>query len=188
VTAGPFTIALLGLLVWMTFRRDRAPQVPALISADDVVNSAVGLARSVRRVGVAVEATPDDSPMIAEALALARSQQAEIVLMHIVEGVGGQWHGSAAGDQEFHQDEQYLKELVARLNRELTNSGAPPVRMALGYGSVTAELVRLAREGNVDLLLVGGHGHRGISDILRGTTIDAVRHGLTIPILAVRGK
>jgi manganese transport protein len=34
--------------------------------------------------------------------------------------------------------------------------------------------------------VLGGHGHRGLADLLRGTTIDGVRHGLKIPVLAVR--
>jgi manganese transport protein len=187
-TAVPMSAGLCALLLWMTFRADRPPQDAVTVSADDVVNSAMEMARSVRRVGVAVEGAVDDAPMVAEALALARSHRAELVLMHIVEGVGGQWHGSGAGDQEYHLDEKYLNALVARLNLELTGSGAPPARMTLGYGSVAKELVRLAREHKVDLMLVGGHGHRGLNDILRGTTIDAVRHGLRIPILAIRGK
>jgi manganese transport protein len=33
---------------------------------------------------------------------------------------------------------------------------------------------------------MGGHGHRVIGDLLRGTTIDAVRHRLKVPVLAVR--
>ncbi|HSV16326.1 MAG TPA: divalent metal cation transporter, partial [Tepidisphaeraceae bacterium] len=187
-TATPVAVALAALLTWMTFRPDRAPEEARTVSADDVVNSASEMVRIVRRVGVAVEGTADDAPMVAEAMALARSHRAELVLMHIVEGVGGQWHGPGAGDQEYHLDEKYLNALVARMNLELSGSGAPPARMTLGYGSVPKELVRLARENSVDLLLVGGHGHRGLNDILRGTTIDAVRHGLKIPILAIRGK
>ncbi len=180
-------VALASLLAYMTFHPDREPRSLTPVSADDVVNSAVELVRSIHKVGVAVEATAADSPMLAEAMALARSHQAELILMHIVEGVGGQWNGPDAGDQEFHHDEQYLRSLVGRLNLELTGSGAPPVRMALGYGSVPQQLVQLSKKENVDLLLVGGHGHRGLSDLLRGTTIDAVRHHLKIPILAIRG-
>jgi manganese transport protein len=186
--AVPGSLALAVLLVWMVVHPDRELQTAPAVAADDVVNSAVELVRSVNKVGVAVEAAASDAPMLAEAMALARAHGALLVLMHVVEGVGGQWNGPRAGDLEFHQDQQYLKDLVARLNLELTGSGAPPVHMVLGYGSVTEELVRLAKQENVDLLLVGGHGHRGLADVIRGTTIDAVRHGLKIPILAVRGQ
>jgi Mn2+/Fe2+ NRAMP family transporter len=34
--------------------------------------------------------------------------------------------------------------------------------------------------------VLGGHGHRALGDLLHGETIQHVRHGLDIPILAVR--
>ena len=51
---------------------------------------------------------------------------------------------------------------------------------------MTRELVRLAEKESIDFLVVGGHGHRGISDLIHGDTISSVRHGLKIPVLAIR--
>ncbi len=56
----------------------------------------------------------------------------------------------------------------------------------LGFGDVPREIVRLAREQKIDVLLMGGHGHRGISDILFGSTVTPMRHILDIPIVVVR--
>ncbi len=52
----------------------------------------------------------------------------------------------------------------------------------LGY-SVTfpGELVRMVHEQTIDALVMGGHGHRGIADLLFGSTISPVRHELDIP-------
>jgi manganese transport protein len=36
------------------------------------------------------------------------------------------------------------------------------------------------------LLVMGGHGHRGIKDIIFGTSISKVRHELKIPVLIVQ--
>ena len=33
-----------------------------------------------------------------------------------------------------------------------------------------------------------GHGHKRLADLIHGDTIQSVRHGLAIPILAVRGE
>lgn len=59
------------------------------------------------------------------------------------------------------------------------------MQTALGYGSVSREVVRLCREHEVDFLVLGGRGHRGFWDWLHGETIPGVRHGLRVPILAV---
>ncbi len=108
--------------------------------------------------------------------------------MHVVEGVGGQWHGGAADDAEARDDQQYLDGVADRLRAQVAEAEVPAIEVVLGYGGVVAELVRLSREQAVDLLVVGGHGHRGLADVVRGQTISGVRHGLNIPILAVRAK
>ena len=56
----------------------------------------------------------------------------------------------------------------------------------LGYGDVSRQIVNISREQGIDLMVLGGHGHRGLSDWLFGQTITPVRHGLRIPVFAVR--
>jgi manganese transport protein len=178
--------AMLGaLLLWMIIRPEGAPIEPRVVSASEVADAAAAMSRSIRRVGVALAAEKEDAPMLSEATALARTHGAEIFLIHIVEGVGGQYHGPRAGDIEFHHDDKYMRELVTRLRRDL-DGAVPSIEYKLGYGDVRREIVRLSQEHHVDLLVMGGHGHGTIGDLLRGTTIDAVRHGLKVPVLAVR--
>jgi manganese transport protein len=45
--------------------------------------------------------------------------------------------------------------------------------------------VRLAKELEVDMLVMGAHRHSGLKDILYGETVNTVRHELTIPVLIV---
>lgn len=185
MTAIPLAAGLGSLLLWMIFKSERDLAPARTLSGEAVADAAGTMYRSIKRIGVALAAEHADAPMLAEAISLARTRGAELLLLHIVEGVGGQYHGARAGDVEFHQDDQYLRDLVARLRRDLVGA-VPAIDYKLGYGGVRREIVRLAKEHKLDLLVMGGHGHGAISDILRGTTIDAVRHGLTIPVLAVR--
>ena len=126
--------------------------------------------------------------MLAEAIALARTHAAELVLLHVVEGVGGQWYGARSNDEESRQDEIYLTELTARLRAQLAETTIPSVTMGLGYGDVKRELARLGKAKGLDLLIVGGHGHRGLADLMHGETISGIRHRLEIPILAIRQR
>jgi manganese transport protein len=181
----PVTAGLLALLMWMTFRREAMSKPATQVSAEAVARAAAAIARPIARIGVALGAEADDAPMLAEAVALARTHRAQLLLMHVVEGVGGQYHGPRADDIERRGDELYVQQLVTALRTQLDGSVAG-VEAALGYGNVRRELVRLATHHGVDVLVMGGHGHRAFNDLLRGTTIDGVRHGLKIPIVAVR--
>lgn len=179
-------LALGALLVWMVFRGDRREAPAGPPPAAEVAAAAGVLGRRFARIGVALEARADDASMLAEAIALAKTHGAALVLMHVVEGVGGQFHGPEAADAESSQDEQYLRDLARHLHDELKIDGIPDVTFALGYGSVARALIQLAQEQRIDLLVVGGHGHGRLTDVVSGETINAVRHGLPIPMLAVR--
>jgi manganese transport protein len=182
----PAGIALAAMLVWMALRTDHPTQPLRRVSADEIVRTAQGMQKRFRRVGVALEARAEDAPMLAEAIALARIHKAELVLFHVVEGVGGQWYGPQTGDHESRQDETYLRALAARLRSDLSADEVPAIRPVLGFGNVTRQIARMARQEQVDILVVGGHGHKGLSDLLHGQTINGVRHAIDIPILAVR--
>lgn len=183
----PLALGLFALLLWMIFRREPTPVIAAAPIAD-VASAALLDARPMHRIGVALDASASDSRMIREAIALAKTHAAQLVLLHIVEGVGGQVYGHEADDAERRDDENYLTALADRLRAELAGSPIPAVHAVLGYGSVVRELVRLTHEHKLDLLVVGGHGHRGLADLVHGQTIPGIRHQLQVPLLIIGPK
>jgi manganese transport protein len=183
----PASVGLLALLMWMVFRREKEVEEGVAVSAQDVAARAAGAERRFRRIGVALDVRDTDAAMLAEAVALAKTHRADLVLMHVVDGVGGTWYGPQTGDQESREDQRYLQSLAERLRIELQGQGVAAIETVLGYGDPPAEIVQLAREKKIDLMVLGGHGHRGLLDLLHGNTISGVRHGLDIPIVAVRG-
>lgn len=179
--------ALAALLVWMIFRRDAAHgKDTESVRASDVLARAQVATRPIRRVGVALEAKESDAGMLARAIGLAGTHRAQLVLIHIVEGVGGQWYGQQTGDLEAREDERYLDDLVEQLRDEIKGGDLVSAHAVLGFGDVARELVRIVDEEKIDVLVVGGHGHKGLEDVLHGQTIPGVRHGLNIPIFAVK--
>ena len=98
------------MLAWMIVRRDdaRGKDVES-VRVDEVAAGAQSAAQPIRRIGVALEAENSDAKMLGQAIGLARTHHAELVLIHIVEGVGGQWYGQQTGDLEAREDERYLE-------------------------------------------------------------------------------
>jgi manganese transport protein len=133
-----------------------------------------------QHIGVAVEFSGGDNAVLAQAATVARMHHAPLLLIHVVEGPGADFYGSATDDQESRADRQRMGELVKHLQGQ--GLGAEGV---LGYGEPAAELVRLARERRLDFLVLGTHGHRFFADLALGQTVSPVLHRLQIPILVV---
>ena len=134
-----------------------------------------------KRIGVALAHNDIDKKVLSHALPLARQHDAVMFLFHVVEGAGGVTFGADAYDTEAREDEEYLNQVGV----SLAHRGVE-VEISLGFGDVSKELIRMVQEQNIDILVMGGHGHRGISDILFGSTVNPVRHQLEIPVIVVR--
>jgi manganese transport protein len=179
VTVVPLVAGLVFLLIHVSFaslfaarrRAQRAEPAPALELSTP----------TYRRIGVAIDFGPPDNKVLSHAGMLARSCDADLTLFHIVEGAIGQEFGKEAFGEEARQDAERLNAIARRLEE-----GGMKVTTALGFGRVPVALVRLARENNVDVLVMGGHGHRGLKDLVFGASISEVRHQLSIPVLVVQ--
>ncbi len=133
-----------------------------------------------KRIAVAVDFSDTDRDTIKNAISQG-GKDAEYVLIHIVETAGARIMGKEINDFETGTDELYIKEYADKLKEEGYN-----VIWRLGYGTPKKSIPEVVKNNNVDLLVMGAHGHKLIKDILFGTTVDAVRHKVKIPILVVR--
>jgi manganese transport protein len=175
-TVGPLSAALAGFLLWVMlyphYRYRSAGPAPLPVPELPAVH--------YQRIGVAVEFTGGDGAVLTQAAALARLHQAPLLLIHVVEGPGADYYGSATDDQESRADRQRIGELVKHLHAEGLHAEGE-----LGYGEPAAELVRIARQRKLDFLVLGTHGHRFFADLALGQTVAPVLHRLQIPILVV---
>jgi manganese transport protein len=177
VVPGAVGIALLLGYVAMPDAWRKRPPVPAAAPGLPTVRFEVP---HYRHIGVALDFGEKDGKVLSHAVALASQHGATLHLFHVVEGVGGIVLGPEAADVEAREDARHLEGIA----RQVEGEGVRVVT-ALGYGRVPEELVRLAEGEKIDLLVMGGHGHRGLQDLLFGASISEVRHRLTVPVLVV---
>lgn len=133
-----------------------------------------------KRIAVAIDFSEMDALAISHAVAQGK-QDAEYLLVHIVETAGAAVLGSATGDHETESDEANMNEYVSRLRAK-----GLQVSFKLGFGSPKTAIPEIVNEYHADLLVMGAHGHRVLKDILFGTTVESVRHNVRIPVLIVR--
>jgi len=137
------------------------------------------ITRSINNIVVALDFSDNDGKLIAHAITQGK-YDATYTLLHIIESVSANYLGASSDDLETRKDTLRLEGYALQL-KELGYK----VNIKLGYRNRVKEIVRLVKEAEGDLLIMGAHRHRGIKDYLFGETIDTVRHDLDIAILII---
>ncbi len=134
-----------------------------------------------KHIAAALGRDASDMAIVSQALSLAKTEGARLTLIHVVDSPSAQVYSSDVYDEHTRDDEQYLLEIA----EEVRSSGVM-VEIALVYGDPSRQLSAYAVSHDVDLLVLGSHGHRLLGDLLWGETVDPVRHQMAIPVLVVR--
>lgn len=134
---------------------------------------------------IPLENTAADETILGHIKPLARMTGAKLFLVHVSDGwVARNFEQlKLAESDEMKQDRAYLE----KRRREMTEEGFQ-CDTVLALGEPADEIIKLARDRNVDLIAMTTHGHRFIGDLLHGATADKVRHGVEIPVLLLKVK
>ena len=132
-----------------------------------------------RKIAVALDFSEKDTKLLAAAIGQAK-EDTVFILIHIVESASAILLGDQTADYETQKDKERLDLFV----KELREKGYQAEGI-LGFRHSAKEIVRIVKEENADILVVGAHGHTGLKDFIYGETVNAVRHELKIPVLVV---
>lgn len=131
------------------------------------------------RIAVALDFSEHDEKLLAYAISQGKSNT-HYLLIHIVESASAILLGNQSDDYETRKDKELMDSYVAQLQQYgFTAEGH------IGYKNRAREIVRIARETSVDMLVMGAHGHTGLQDFIYGETVNTVRHELKIPVFIV---
>jgi manganese transport protein len=132
---------------------------------------------------VAVEHSKADEAILDHIISLARMTNGRLLLVHVADGFAARHFEDLQlrESEEIRDDRAYLQ----RRADELRNAGLQ-VDCRLAMGDPATEIIKIADEEHVDLIAMSTHGHRFLSDLVHGTTVDKVRHTVRVPVLLLR--
>jgi len=141
---------------------------------------AAPVAQPLRKVALALDFSGNDVCLIEAALTFLLPARPPLALLHVVESASARAFGRKAADLESDNDQSELDAFAESLRRL-----GYQVETALGAGDPAPELARLANELEADLVILGGHGHRGLMDMIYGTTVEGLRHRTRANVLVI---
>lgn len=138
--------------------------------------------KSYNCIGIALDFSGTDRQMIEQATSLG-GKSVRYVLIHIVETAGARLLGKDIQDKETQEDERILGSYA----EQMTKMGFETIAV-LEFGSPVVKITEQVKKSDCDLLIMGSHGHKGIKDIIFGSTADEVRHKVSIPVMIVKAE
>jgi nucleotide-binding universal stress UspA family protein len=127
---------------------------------------------------------------LAYAASLARTFKASIICVHVIEpmvptvGYSGVTEPLPIADISGQLEDSAERELPKIAERE--ECAGLEMEELIVHGEAASEIVRVAKDRQVDLIVVSSHGRTGLGRILFGSTAEAVvRHALC-PVLVVK--
>ncbi len=135
--------------------------------------------KAPRHIFISLDFSSADSKALNYALTLGGTD-ADYKLLHIVETPGAIIYGEETEDYETRKDIEIIEKHVAQLKEQ-----GIKVDYLIGYGNPKKAIPELVNEHMADMLVMGTHGHSGLKDILFGTTVEDVRHSISVPLVIV---
>lgn len=136
-------------------------------------------------LAVELDSTCDDEP-VKKAMDLAKEFDAKLSLVHAIEHMSS--YGAAYGVAAGADIEEMLLENASNSMKKLgAGAGVSEADQVIKIGPARTIILEEADRLNADLVVVGSHGRHGIR-LLLGSTANAVLHGATCDVLAVRLK
>ena len=178
ILAGLFYLALLLIAIFYPLMRKKGVATPGQVHPDaaQLLQIAIPV---YEKIAVALDFSKNDLRLITHAIGQG-NKNTSYVLIHVVESAATRLMEKETDDLETRNDQERLDAYVMQLKeKDIKAIGL------LGFNDRAKEIVRLVKENNADMLVIGAHGHTGVKDLLYGQTIDSVRHGLKIPVLIV---
>ena len=121
-------------------------------------------------------------------VSFAREYQAELTLLHVVETVAVGYASDlfpVPMAEVFQEIAGYARSELDKLAREAREQGVTVVEKVV-QGKPAAEIMRVAREDTIDVIVLGTHGKGVLDHALFGSTTERVVRKAPCPVLTCR--
>jgi nucleotide-binding universal stress UspA family protein len=130
---------------------------------------------------VAFDGSRDSRKALDHAIGLARDQHARLTLLTVVPPAGALTAFAARGGETI----EIIRTGFERMLRDAAESIPEDIGLTtrVAEGPAAREIVKCAREGSHDLIVMGSHGRGRLGGAILGSVSQSVLHESPIPVL-----
>jgi nucleotide-binding universal stress UspA family protein len=147
--------------------------------------------KALRRIMHPSDFSSASSAAFAKAVELAKSNRAELLLLHVVDAtvpLGPDGYVAPSVYEEIQRSARaYGQRKLAGLVDKAKKAGVR-ARPVLLEGTAYQGILRAARSQRADMIVMGTHGRSGLAKLFLGSVAERVVGAAPCPVLTVRGR
>ena len=155
-----------------------------------VQKTKIDVAMNIRSILLPTDFSECGNYALSYAASLARTFKASIICLNVIEpivptvGYSGMTEPMPIADIAEQLEDSAERELPKLA--ECDECAGLNVEEMVAHGEAASEIVRVAKERAVDLIVIASHGRTGLGRILFGSTAEAVVRHAACPVLVVK--
>lgn len=122
--------------------------------------------------------------MVQQALALAAREQAQVLLLHVLNSLAV----TDTEAQAMYQLGQTMQEEAEQQLQAVAVQALVPIKTLVVWGTPASEICRVAKEHTIDLIVMSTHGRTGLAHILLGSVAERVVRHAPCAVLILRAS
>jgi nucleotide-binding universal stress UspA family protein len=141
---------------------------------------------ALKQIMVPIDFSEPSEAALKYGIALARGFNAKLHLLHVVAKAAAE--GSGSVEYPIGLFERMRDEAREHLHRILTGHQAEDIRseFTIRVGTPYVEIIRYAKDRDIDLIVMGTHGRGLVAHMLMGSVAENVVRRAPCPVLTVR--
>jgi universal stress protein A len=145
----------------------------------------------IRRILFATDFSKASGRAFTTAVAMAKANRAALTILHVIVPftaiVPEQYINTGTWEQIDRQAQQWSERQLRKLTEKATKAGIR-VDGLIRVGYPAQEIVKAARSGRIDLLIVGTHGRTGLTKLIIGSVAGRLVASAPCPVVTVRNR
>ena len=122
------------------------------------------------------------------AISIASAFKAKLYILHVIEGARQEDYFLVLTLTSEEIEEKLMEEAKKNLEKLVSKNLSQKIEFetSIKSGTPFVEIIRAAKQEDIDLIVMSSHGRSGISEILIGSVTERVLRAGVVPILTVR--
>lgn len=138
-----------------------------------------------RRVLIPTDFSEQSSRAVDDGLAMVDTPE-RLIVLHVAQSLSSFYEGDPLVGVNLVSDEERTDQLLKLLREKFSDEKYKKLQFKVTHGTPAEEITRVAKEENIELIVLPSHGRTGLARLMIGSVAERVVRLAHCPVLVLR--